>query len=148
MIDQNEGPQAFDRVIRTFSDAEVALREIAHSADRIRSASGSMEATRETLSTTAMELRDLAGRLAELASAMAESNAQIKALEPDRLWAAIDGTKVALGRNADEVATRAASVGAAIVDVRRQVVIVRWLVLLTLLVAMGSIVASYPLWKG
>lgn len=136
---------ALDDVIRTFSNAEVALREITGEAQRIKSATQVLEASRGSLAQSTAELRTLAERLGELATAMAESSKQAQALDPDRLWATVTETRELVKADGAEAAKRSTSLTATLDDVRHQVVIVRWLAMLALITSIGAIVAAVAL---
>lgn len=95
MTDQGADEKvALEQVIRSFSDAEVALQEIAAEAQRIRSASqqlgaahGALESSSGALAASAEALTALAGRLESSASSLRTTAERLAALDPQRVFA-------------------------------------------------------------
>ncbi len=88
---------ALEQVIRAFSDAEVALQEIAGQAQRVKAAGQQLDVAKDVLESTngaiaasADALTAIAVRLQESAGALATAAERSLALEPERLWSRLD----------------------------------------------------------
>ena len=94
---------AVDRVIRSFTDAEVALRELVASAESFKSSSATMESGRDELATSRAALASTTEGLALLMASVANSATQLqdaatalRAVDQERIWAGFEATGAAL----------------------------------------------------
>ncbi len=94
---------AVDRVIRSFTDAEVALRELVASAESFKSSSATMESGRDELATSRAALASTTEGLALLMASVANSATQLqdaatalRAVDQEQIWAGFEATGAAL----------------------------------------------------
>ena len=94
---------AVDRVIRSFTDAEVALRELVASAESFKSSSATMESGRDELATSRAALASTTEGLALLMASVANSATQLqdaatalRAVDQERIWAGFEASGAAL----------------------------------------------------
>ncbi len=127
---------AVDRVIRSFTDAELALRELVASAESFKAASATMEsgrdelaASRAALASTTEGLALLLASVATSATQLQDAAAALRAVDQDRIWAGFEGTDAALTMH-DQAAKESAAqiddrVAAGVAAVSLQVASVR-----------------------
>lgn len=99
----NDGARSIDTVIRGFTDAELALREVAGAVDRIRSASEQLDASRadqaaarDAMGESASAIQSLADKLEAVAGELMSSTAALASLDPERLWQQLDSHSATL----------------------------------------------------
>jgi hypothetical protein len=105
----NSGP-SIDTVIRGFTDAELALREVAGAVERIRSASEQLDAARAdqgaargALVDTSKAVITLSERTEALHRTLVDTMAVLASLEPERLWSHLDDHSRALQHSSDRL---------------------------------------------
>jgi hypothetical protein len=106
----DSGARSIDTVIRGFTDAELALREVAGAVERMRSASEQLDAStadqaaaREVLAETTRAVTTLAQREEDLRDSLTEIRGTLTTLEPERLWLVLDELSVRLRHNGDQL---------------------------------------------
>lgn len=94
---------AVDRVIRSFTDAEVALRELVASAESFKASSATMESGRDelamsraALASTTEGLALLMASVANSATELQEAATALRAVDQERIWAGFETTGEAL----------------------------------------------------
>ena len=104
---------SLEAAVRSFTDAEIALREIVAAAQRFRTASESLDQAQATLEATngaAMEtvatLRGLAARLDDVSGSLASAALTLTAVDPPRLWTSIGAIEKATGEQAARIPRR------------------------------------------
>lgn len=95
--DSLDSARSLDTVIRGFTDAELALREVAGAVERIRSASDQLDASRadqaaarEALAGTTAAVRLVGENVEAVARAVHENTAILSSLDPERLWSQLN----------------------------------------------------------
>lgn len=78
MTDANDEKAALEQVIRSFSDAEVALQEIAAESQRIRTATGQLGTAQAALEGSSAAVGELATSIAAAAERLQESASALK----------------------------------------------------------------------
>ena len=113
---------AVDRVIRSFTDAEVALRELVASAESFKSASDTMESGRDELATSREALASTTEGLALLMAAVANSATELqeaatalRAVDQERIWAGFEASGAALTVHDESARESAAQIDARLV---------------------------------
>lgn len=96
-------PRSIDTVIRGFTNAELALREVSGAVERIRNASAQLDearddqaAARAALEQTVSALNELGSHLDAVVGGLRESVEVLSAIEPERLWRHLEGNAAAL----------------------------------------------------
>lgn len=91
--DSAEDRPSLDTVIRGFTDAELALREISGAVERFRTASAQLSearedqaAVRQALEETTSAAKLIADRVETLNGAVAKTIEVLQVLDPERLW--------------------------------------------------------------
>lgn len=91
--DHPETRPSLDTVIRGFTDAELALREIAGAVERFRAASAQLSEAREdqaaarhVLEETTSAAKQIADRVEVVIGTLSDTVAVLRLLDPDRLW--------------------------------------------------------------
>ena len=86
--------ETYEGAIRSFTEAEIALREIVTAVQRYRSASdavveagATLSASRESLLATLTTLEATASEMQRLSLSLSQASAVIAALDPERFWA-------------------------------------------------------------
>jgi hypothetical protein len=112
---------SIDTVIRGFTDAELALREVSGAVERIRSASEQLdvsradqEAARQTLSGTSAAVDRLGEKVEGTVDGLREVAEVLKRLEPERLWLHLEDHTRAIQAAAEEAASNLGSAVASI----------------------------------
>lgn len=119
---------AVDRVIRSFTDAEIALRELVASAESFKASSGTMESGRDELAAGRAALASTTDGLALLMASVASSATELqeaaralRAVDQARIWAGFEATSAALAVHGEAANESAAQVHARLVAVSDQV---------------------------
>lgn len=106
--DAVDGARSIDTVIRGFTDAELALREVVGAVERIRSASEQLDdsradqvAAREALADTAAAIHALGAKVEAVAAALHENTTTLSGLDPERLWRHLDNHAASLQAASD-----------------------------------------------
>jgi hypothetical protein len=105
-----ESERSIDTVIRGFTDAELALREVSGAVERIRSASEQLDASRAdqaaaraALGETTAAVITLGEKAETMQRALADTSARLADLDPERLWRHLEDQAAALRQSADQL---------------------------------------------
>lgn len=109
-----EGPtdsaRSIDTVIRGFTDAELALREISGAVERVRSASEQLDASRadqaaarEMLGETSAAMVGIGEKIEALHRTLADATTLLAGLDPERLWRRLEDHTRALRESSDKL---------------------------------------------
>lgn len=93
----NETKLTYETAIRSFTEAEIALREIVSALERYRAASDSVEAAEATVSSSQAALaaalatfESTSVELASTATSLRDASTTIAALDPERFWSSFE----------------------------------------------------------
>lgn len=151
-----ESARSIDTVIRAFTDAELALREMSGAVERIRAASEQLDAaradqaaTRSALEETVASINLLGGRVESVAEALGRTTDTLRNLDPERLWGHLADHSRALEQHANSLAAQIAEADGHIQasraeqrKVARRTTVILALTLLTGLATTGLLLAS------
>ncbi len=105
-----DGARSIDTVIRGFTDAELALREVSSAVERIRSASEQLDAARsdqaaarEVLTEASGAIVTLGQRVEDLTHQFSDVRGLLAGLEPERLWQVLEDHSVALRHTGEQL---------------------------------------------
>ncbi len=122
---ERERAQSIDTVVRAFTDAELALREITGAIERLRSAADHLDAARadqlaarESITETVSAVQQLGEKIERTTESLANVVDVLRGLEPERLWQHLDQHTESLGAAADRAS---ADVVRAAVETRQRI---------------------------
>ena len=108
--------ETYEAAIRSFTEAEIALREIVAALQRYRSASdtvveagGTLNASRDALLATLDTLETTAAEMVRVSSGLGQATAVIAAIDQERFWASFAQLESATSSSSDALAQSVAS---------------------------------------